>query len=359
MQNVTLEVGRADNAQTRLLEEEVAPLDDGQVLLRVDRFALTANNITYALAGDMLGYWDFFPALDGWGRVPAMGWADVVESTHPDIAVGGRYYGWFPMARYVTLTANPTDDGFRDDGPHRKAHAPVYRAYVSTERDPWYQPGTEDEDRHALLRGLFLTGFLAAEFFDDSGYFGADQVLVLSASSKTAIGLAQHAAANDGPKIIGVTSSTNRDFVASLPCYDEVVVYDEVESVEVAPSVVVDMAGNAAVLASIHERLGDEIAYSMTVGMSHHDAPPAEVTAGPQPQMFFAPTEVTRRRDAWGSDGYATRTTDALNDFVEQSRQWLSIHTTHGPDGAAGSWDEVRNGAVAPSVGRIVTLHDE
>ena len=43
-------------------------------------------------------------------------------------------------------------------------------------------------DRHALLRGLFLTGLLADEFFADSNYFGAASAGLLSASSKTAIG---------------------------------------------------------------------------------------------------------------------------------------------------------------------------
>ena len=37
------------------------PLAQGQVRLRVERFALTANTVTYATTGDTLGYWDFFP----------------------------------------------------------------------------------------------------------------------------------------------------------------------------------------------------------------------------------------------------------------------------------------------------------
>ena len=147
MQNTVLEVNRSSHDETRLTTEELAPLADGQVLLKIDRFALTANNVTYAVAGDMLGYWDFFPAADGWGRVPAMGWADVVESNHPGVEAGGRYYGWFPMAQYVSMTVGVTADGLRDDGDHRQAHAPVYRSYVSTEHDPFHQPGEEAEVR--------------------------------------------------------------------------------------------------------------------------------------------------------------------------------------------------------------------
>ena len=57
--------------------------------------------------------------------VPAMGWAEVVESRHPDVSTGGRYYGWYPMARFVDMTVAPTTDGLRDEGLHRAAHAPV------------------------------------------------------------------------------------------------------------------------------------------------------------------------------------------------------------------------------------------
>ena len=78
-------VDRDDYRTTRVVEFAPAPLDEGEVRLRVDAFGFTANNITYAAAGDMIGYWTFFPAPDpgdevNWGRVPVWGFADVVES---------------------------------------------------------------------------------------------------------------------------------------------------------------------------------------------------------------------------------------------------------------------------------------
>jgi hypothetical protein len=76
---------------TKTVEMAEQPLDENQVRLRIDRFAVTANNITYAVFGDMLAYWEFFPTELPFGQVPAMGWAEVVESNNPDIAVGGRY----------------------------------------------------------------------------------------------------------------------------------------------------------------------------------------------------------------------------------------------------------------------------
>lgn len=363
--NTTLEVNRGAVGETRVVTNELAPLEDGQVRMRIDRFAVTANNITYAVFGDMLGYWEFFPTGEaGWGRVPAMGWADVVESRHSDIA-DGRYYGWFPMSRYIDLTASATSRGLRDDGAHRSEHAAVYRSYADTRQDPWYPPGIDDtdalgevEDRHALLRGLFGTAFLADEFFADADYFGASAAIVLSASSKTAIGFAQRAAERGIGQVIGLTSATNADFVRSLGWYDEVVTYDDVASLPESDAVSIDMAGNAAALAAVHERLGDHLKYSMIVGNSHHDAPPAEITAGPTPEFFFAPSEVTRREQAWGVEDYQKRLADALAAFIDGSDRWLTVQRVAGATAAETTWHDVYDGIVAPSTGRIVSLHD-
>ncbi len=362
--NVVLEVDRAACGETRLVETPLEPLAADQVRLRVDRFALTANNVTYAVLGDMLGYWDFFPTGDpAWGRVPAMGWADVVESTHPDVAAGGRYYGWFPMARFADLTVSPTADGLRDDGAHRLAHAPVYRSYVETGHDPMYPAVAPDrlgdaEDRHALLRGLFLTAFLADCFFADQEFFGADAAVVLSASSKTAIGFAQRASARGLGAVVGVTSAGNAEFVRSLGWYTDVVTYDDIASMPAVDAVSVDMAGDSSVLAAVHEHLGDRLKYSMIIGKSHHDSPMAQVSVGPTPELFFAPTEVSRRLEEWGHDEYQRRCSVALEDFVAGSERWLTIERSTGAPAAAASWAEVYGGVVPPSIGRIVSLHD-
>ncbi len=367
----TLEVHRTEIGPTRLVEDS-GVIAAGEVRLRVDRFALTANNITYAVFGDMLGYWDFFPTDDAdWGRVPAMGWATVIESRSDDIAVGGRYYGWFPMASHAVFTPTATRDGFRDDGAHRAAHAPVYRTYVSTEADPMYPSEVEGvdgsiddaEDRHVLLRGLALTGFLAEEFFADGGgsgesYFGTSRVIVLSASSKTALGFAERAARRD-VEVVGITSAGNRAMVEATGFYDVVVSYDEVSTLATAGGAVsIDMAGNPAALAAVHEHFGDGLAYSMTVGRSHHDAEaPADIDmVGPAPQLFFAPSEVTRRTEEWGREEYAHRCAEAIAGFAAASHEWLSVEHRVGAEAAQTAWADVYDGSVAPSMGLVVRM---
>jgi Protein of unknown function (DUF2855) len=373
--NHVLEIRRRSIGDAEVHEEPLADLQPGEIRLRVDRFAVTANNVSYAGAGDLLGYWDFFPSSDPavWGRVPAVGFAEIVESRHPDLAPGGRYHGWFPMAETVTFTATATADGFRDDGAHRQAHAPIYRAYTRTDLDPLYDDRPDGEDRHALLRVLLLTGFLADEFFADSGgatadgaapFFGAEQVIVLSASSKTAIGFAQRAAKRDGLAVIGLTSARNADFVRSLGYYDTVVTYDRIDDpdsgVPLVDSVVIDMAGNPDVLAAVHQRLGERIQHSMMIGKSHHDATPsadAGAMPGPAPQFFFAPTELDRLVQAWGAPEYQRRTAEATHEFIDASRAWMTIDERRGPDGPASAWRSVHGGEVAPDVGVVASFH--
>ncbi|CAN5910779.1 DUF2855 family protein [soil metagenome] len=362
--NVVIEVDTASPARTRVVDDERAGLPGGFVRLRVDRLAITANTVTYALVGDLLGYWEFFPTDDPvFGRVPAMGWADVVESTHPEVPTGDRLYGWFPMAGFVDLEVSPMAAGLRDDGAHRHDHAGVYRTYVRTSSDPMYpdlpaggEALGDAEDRHALLRGLFLTGFLADAFLDDRAYLGAEQVVVLSASSKTAIGFAHQASQRD-LAVVGMTSTVNLDFVRSLGLYDQVVTYDEVDRLVVAPSVSVDMSGNRPALAALHDRLGERLAHSMVIGNSHQDTSSLDITAGPAPQLFFAPTAVSRLAETWGREDYERRTTAALARFVTGSEQWLVVERTTGVAAAEATWHEVVAGSVPAHVGRIVSLH--
>ena len=361
IRNVTLQVDRASHGESRVAASVMPALAEGQVRLRVERVALTANTVTYATVGDMLGYWDFFPTGDpSWGQVPAMGWAEVIESSHPEVSPGGRYYGWYPMARYVDMAVTPTTDGLRDEGPHRAAHAAVYRAYTETTRDPLHQAGVDAEDRHALLRGLFFTGWLAEDYFADHDWFGATRVLVMSASSKTAISFAHCAAARAGIVVIGVTSPRNQGFTRALGCYDDVVTYDDVARVASdTPIVLIDMAGSGPALASAHAHLGDQLKHSMAIGRSHHEAPPRVAgMSGSEPAFFFAPTRVKNRVQDWGPRGYQERVATALSAFVAQSPSWLRVQQSYGTAAAAATWSKVHAGQMAADVGHIISLWD-
>ena len=103
----------------------LANLKDGDVLVRIDRFAFTSNNVTYGVAGDTIGYWQFFPAQDNagneWGCLPVWGFADVTASKAEGLEVGERIYGYFPPASFLTLSPiKLSAKRFVDGAAHRK-----------------------------------------------------------------------------------------------------------------------------------------------------------------------------------------------------------------------------------------------
>src|SRR4051812_11010408 len=261
-----IEVRRDDLRTTREVpgEPRAETPASGEVQLAIDAFGLSANNVTYGVLGDGMSYWNFFPASEpGWGRVPVWGFGDVVASGVEGIEPGERFYGYFPMATYTTIRAEPTGSGFAAANEHRRELPPIYNDYLRT------APDAEHLDETLLLRPLFATSFLIQAFLRENAHFGADAVVLSSASSKTAYGLAFLLARGDGPSVIGLTSPGNRDFVESLGVYDGVLAYDEISELGDGILVFVDMAGDASVREAVHRAAGDRLRHSAVVGATH------------------------------------------------------------------------------------------
>ncbi|HSL56943.1 MAG TPA: DUF2855 family protein [Acidimicrobiales bacterium] len=351
------EVNRSDLHDTRIVDPPPVELEDGQVRLRVDAFALTANNITYAVAGDMLRYWDVFPAEDPYGRIPVWGYADVVESRHDDLEVGTRWYGYLPMSTELVVEPGRIGDGgFTDTAAHRAGLAGAYNRYVAVPSAP-VDDGGPDEDHRMVLYPLFFTSFLIDDAIADSDGFGATQVVISSASSKTALGTAFCLARRGDVEVVGLTSPGNVDFVEGLGVYDRVVAYPDVTSLDVVPSVFVDIAGAAAVRAAVHDHLGDELRHSMTVGSTHWQAPPpVGDLRGPTPQFFFAPTQISKRTSEWGRDELDRRLDEAWVAYATWTDEWIRFEHGAGPEAVERVYRELLDNRADPTVGFVLTM---
>jgi NADPH:quinone reductase-like Zn-dependent oxidoreductase len=350
---VHLEIDRSDIRRHRMVDTSTPAPADGEVVLSLSSFALTSNNISYAHSGDFLDYWGFFPTEAGWGRLPAMGHGIVTASAHPDIEVGGRYFGFFPVCDQHVVRAEVTRGGFVDVAPHREKHAMAYRSFDKVSP-------VEGENDHAILvlRGLFVTSFLVEDFLFDNGVFGAGQILVSSASSKTSIALAHRIRARGNTHCIGLTSADNVDFVNRVNLYDEVVTYDQIDSLaDWAPTVFVDMAGNASVISGVHHHFGDALMHSCRIGATHWDQTGSlDGIPGPTPAFFFAPSQLAKRGREWGREVLNERMDSALTDFIVDSRRWLRIETSYGPDAVSAVYDQLVSGRVNPETGHILSL---
>ncbi len=339
-----------------------ATLASGQVLLRVDRFAFTTNNITYAVIGDMLGYWRFFPAESPWGRLPVMGFADVQRSAHSEVLVGERVFGFFPMATHLVIDAGEvTPTQFTDAAAHRQDTALPYRQYLRAARDPQYDAGREDQ--LMLLRGLFVTAFLVDDYLADQADFGATTFLISSASSKTAIALAFLLSGRGAGRVVGLTSPGNVAFVRRLGFYTDVLAYDQVADLQAAdlpyatPVAFIDHAGDGALVEALHRHFGEQMKYSGIVGVTHRDQRPrAAALPGAEPAFFFAPAQMEKRLAEWGADGLHARLGGAWQRFAAASDAWLEVVRGYGPAAVEATYREVLEGRARPHQGHVLSL---
>lgn len=357
-----IETDRSVLERTRLIDIEPIDLQPGESRLRIDQFALTTNNITYGVFGDMLRYWRVFPATespDEWGRIPVWGFAEVVESRCEDLSVGERFFGFLPMASETIITPGRIDDrGVTDIAAHRSDLPGAYNRYQRTTSDPSYDSGREHHQM--ILYPLFFTSFVIDDFLIDNGDFGAEQIVISSASSKTAIGVAFLAKAR-GMKTIGLTSASNRAFVESLDVYAEVIAYEELESVDRVRSVYVDIAGNQDLLRSVHSHLSGVLEHSMIVGNTNWNHTPTDTgeLAPPTPEFLFAPTQIAKRSKEWGGDELDRRISEAWRTYSAWTDTWIEFVPVVGPDAVVAVYETLCSGRPDPRLGYICSLITE
>ena len=333
-----LEVRRDDLRMARVLDAEPSALEAGQTRFAVERFGLTANNVTYGLLGDTLRYWTFFPAAeDGWGRVPAWGFATAMESRCPAVPEGTRVFGYIPMGGELVLEPQRVGErGFQDGSDHRAELPAVYNAYRHA--DP-----SDRDDVTMVLQPLFMTSVLLARSLED-----AERVILSSASSKTALGTA-YLLARAGTDVVGITAATA--FASGLGVYREVLGYDAIGDLERRPATFVDFSGNAGVRGAVHRHLGDQLEASILVGATHIDAerPPSdEQLPGPSPTFFFAPHHIGP-----GIDGKARA---AFAELLDWSAEWLELERRAGPDAVLAAWADAVRGVLPPTTALSLAL---
>ncbi len=355
--NLDFRVRRDDHSICESVPAPAAEPEPGQIAVKIDAFALTANNITYATLGDTLKYWSFFPADEGWGRIPVWGFADVTASNHDDVQVGQRFYGYWPMSSSLVLQPERVGpNGFTDGIPHRKGLPGLYNSYALTSADPFYDANFEE--MHMVLYPLFGTSFLIADLLREGNPPAAKRLVFSSASSKTAFSSA-YMLRESGLKIVGLTSAGNRDFVQGLGVYDQVVLYDEIDSMDASePVAYVDYAGNASVTRAIHGRYQDKLVYSLGVGSSHPGKmEPLDDLPGVERTMFFAPTYSRKRMKALGGPrGMAEAMVAGWKSYRETASQWINSSRGSGPEAVQKVYLDMLQGRAKPDQGYVLSL---
>lgn len=359
------QVSRSDITQSRVVESALnsdAPLVEGEVLVRVDRFGFSANNVTYAAAGDQLGYWQFFPAsnndTDTWGIIPVWGFADVVASEATGMEVGERVFGYYPTTGYLKMqNVRVLENRLIDGAAHRSKLPPGYNTYRRVEKEPDYDRAMDNV--RMLLWPLYITSFCLWDSLQHNGWHGAEQIIVISASSKTSIGLG-YALATDAaaPNSIGLTSPGNQEWVAGLGLYGETVNYDALADIDASiPTVIVDMSGNSTLLSDLHAHLGDKLVHCLNVGLTHWSEGGKDTGIPKEKrEFFFAPSHIQMRIKEWGADGFDSRSSQFIYESSGKSATWMELEKLAGVEELADIYADVCAGKLPPEKALVIEL---
>lgn len=371
------QIHKTNITQSRIVDNDLTskPLSAGQVLVKIDKFALTANNVTYAVVGERIGYWQFFPphsensqgtTLDtaGWGVLPVWGFADVVDSKCEEVPVGERLFGYFPPASHLVMAPGKIGHtSWLDSSAHRRELPAGYNIYRRVANEPGYHKAQEDD--RMLLFPLHITSFALFDYFQENDWFGAKQLVMLSASSKTSTGLAygmqhhkKHAAGSELPHLIGLTSSRNESMVNKIEAYDAVLTYENIANIDNSiPTLIVDMSGNVGTLSALHKHLGDNMKFCSNVGVTHHlERGRSDDIIAERSEIFFAPSQIQKRLQEWGPQVFDQKSREYLAVSISKSRAWLNMTDLDGLAGMQAIFEDVCNGNVPADTGLIVRM---
>jgi len=355
-------VDRKDFRKTKAVSTEMSELAEGCVRVGIDQFAITANNVGYAVSGDFLKFWQYFPAEGNWGHITVWGTATVLASNCDEIPVGDRLYGFFPMSSHLDLQPGKVqDDQFTDMTEHRQALTPMYNNYRRTQAEPDFL--TKMEVQRCLLFPLFTTSYVLYDYLIDSSVFGAEQIIIGSVSSKTGFGLAK--LLRDDPsvpqRIIGMTSAGNVDFVKGLDCCDDVLVYGNETDVDVSKATAyVDMSGDVNLTKALHNHLGDNVLESCMVGATHWEGGGDRgELPGAKPKFFFAPAHIAKRDAQWGAGEMWKRGGEAGAKLAALVADDMTIEWTRSAEGLQQLWLDMLDNKIPGKAGQMVSLLDQ
>ena len=360
-----LQTNKSDFNQIRLIDVPVPAVNEGEIAVSIERFSFTANNITYAVAGDFLRYWSFFPAQDEqgndvsaqWGQIPVWGFARVTESRNPDISVGERFFGYYPPTSVAVMAPTSVRHGtFVDGAAHRSKLPAGYNLYrqAPAESDPLA------DNEQSMLYPLFATAYSILDLCKEKAWFNSDQVLVLSASSKTSIGVAYAMnTQGDCPKSIGLTSKRNEKAISELNLYDEVLSYNDVAKLNQDVSTcMIDMSGNKKLLAELHRHFGDNMFCTLSVGATHwNELNKIDGLIDERTHQFFAPSQIESMITRMGPQQFQLESGKFISESCLKTRDWLSCQELSSLEELVNVYPEVCQGTLDANTGIMVVLN--
>ncbi|KAG6908002.1 hypothetical protein DXG01_006537 [Tephrocybe rancida] len=412
--NLTLCVPRVSSGQdphrpVLTTSEMPSQCPANHVLIKVDRFGFSANNVTYQALGEHphFRYFDFndAPVAGGvspktHGLFPVWGFATVLKSSHPKIYEGERVYGYFAPTRYLLLPVSPADvnkHAFYVPRPHLPADRRPYNQILRCAADPQYTPNPAIEDLTMLYRPLFWTSYWCEDWLFSSNYYGGASVfLISSASSKTAFCLAylikkriSRGEFDRSIRIVGLTSKGNVGFTTRLGHYDDVLEYGSFTSGDAFQGrggdnkwIYVDVASNDSLNKQIQAYFAlpysPRIAACVALGLTNLSPGDDSIdwstntfTASPPPdaapmsqiwpkfENFFMPEWLNVRKHQLPVSEIFARQNTAWAALMEDCKGWVRMERVYGGAAVKRAYEEVAQHGLGPDRGLVWSLWDE
>ncbi|KAJ3298148.1 hypothetical protein HK104_011141 [Borealophlyctis nickersoniae] len=353
------------------------------VLLRVDKFGFSANNVTYAALGEVphYRYFDFHPAPktdksspSEYGITPVWGFATIVASTLDALKTGERVYGYLPMSRYALVPVEPRSINkysFYIPRPHLPADRRPYNTITRCANDPQYRSDRENETM--LYRPLFWTSFWCEDWLMSTSYRSATHIIISSASAKTAFCLAyliQKRKAQGGPNVtvVGLTSSKNLLFTNRLGLYNTVLPYNDVTTLPSTSTnkyLYIDVASNSSLNTQIATHLSTSLVAAVVLGMTNVDdasrTSPLIATAKSPVKMetFFMPEWLAERRKTLSVPQITQMQKVAWDWLMEDCTSWVKMVNSLGGEQVKKAFLETVESRVGPDVGQVLSLWEK
>lgn len=385
--------------------------DKESVVVRIEKFSITANNVTYCHYGTAMQYFDFFPLVDpshtSLAMTPAWGYGIIesVKNTN-QVKVGERLYGYFPMATRCILElipaksnthSSPSIYAFR---PQLPADRMVYNTYTRLSSDELYSKKFEDEV--ILFRPLFMTSFLLDDYLHHthkyfnlfaprpigSGVEGQKSakrkfsvaVIVSSASSKTGYCFAHLLKAHRrfdpmieqgiSTTIVGLSGSpTSLRFISTslAGIYDRVSTYDAFlndEASDYDAILYCDFLGDKLFYARLAKKFNGRVAKRVVIGntkwqstMEENNKDNTDLNFEDKNSIFFfAPSHFLKRNAELGGNKLLQQSASAWHQMLASSNKWVTIKPITSIASFRNVWEQTIRGSMDPAEGLIVAL---
>ena len=257
------------------------------------------------------------------------------------------------MSRYLKVIPKKGNDfGFVDDSNHRRKLPPVYNHYSKI-----IKYAGESLEYHPLIKPLFLTSFLNYFFLQDEKFFDCDQIILTSASSKTALSLAfllSKYKSKVKKKIIAITSEKNMQFVSEIKFYDTVLSYDNAEeNLKISKSVIVDFAGNSDYLKKLSDHLGEGLKHVSLIGLADWSSK-TNFKSIPNSKFFFAPNHAEKRYREMGVKRTTMLADELLKEFIIKVKNYIKLEYCNDPKDIHKLYLKSLKGKIDPRKGYMV-----